>query len=81
MFTMTILEFQCSLKVINNLFKLCLQYYVERCIVSVLTTASLMEDGCMGHPGSSWIIRASTSTASIQIEYRPHDWQIPATQP
>ena len=40
-----------------------------------LTTASLMEDGYLGHPG------ASTSTASPQIEYRPHDWQIPTTQP
>ena len=34
-----------------------------------------MEDGCLDHPG------ASTSTASLQIEYRPYDWQIPATQP
>ena len=40
-----------------------------------LTTALLMEDGCLGHPG------ASTSTASPQIEYRPHDWQIAATHP
>ena len=30
-----------------------------------LTTASLMEDGCLGHP---W-----ASTASPKIEYRPHD--------
>ena len=40
---------------------------------SSLTTASLMEDGCLGHPGPS------TPTTSPKIEYRPHDWKISAT--